>query len=60
MTTILIIVAVVAVVYMYAAVAFYYGFKKWNPMCGCNGTVCGVKKPSQEEFGIGERSDIRS
>ena len=29
MTTILIIVAALAAVYLYAAVAFYYGFKKY-------------------------------
>jgi hypothetical protein len=45
MTIILVILAIAAVIYIYAAVAFHYGFKNWNPMCGCKGTVCGVKKP---------------
>jgi hypothetical protein len=34
MTTILIIVALTSAVYIYAMVAFYYGFKNWHPMCG--------------------------
>ena len=46
MTTILIIVAIAAVVYIYAAVAFHYGFKNWYPVCGCKGSVCSLKKPS--------------
>jgi len=46
MTTILIIVAIAAVIYIYAAVAFHYGFKNWYPVCGCKGTVCNLKKPS--------------
>ncbi len=37
MTTLLIILAVVAAVYIYAAVVQYYGFKNWYPMCGCKG-----------------------
>jgi hypothetical protein len=46
MTTILIIVAIAAVIYIYAAVAFHYGFKNWYPVCGCKGSVCSLKKPS--------------
>lgn len=44
MTTLLIIVAIVAAIYIYGAVAFYYGFKSWNPLCGCTGKQCGSKK----------------
>jgi len=46
MTIVLIIAAIAAAIYIYAAVAFYYGFKNWNPMCGggCKGTVCSLKK----------------
>jgi CHASE2 domain-containing sensor protein len=47
MTTLLIIVAVIAAIYIYGAIAFYYGFKNWVPFCGCIGTKCGPKKPSQ-------------
>jgi hypothetical protein len=46
MMILLIIVAIAAAVYIYAAVAYYYGFKKWNPLCGCDGTKCSIKKPS--------------
>jgi hypothetical protein len=34
MTTFLIILAIVAAAYIFAAVTFYYGFKNWHPMCG--------------------------
>ncbi len=40
MTTFLIIVAVIAAVYIYAAVAYYLGFKNWHPLCGCSGGSC--------------------
>ena len=36
MTTILIIIAILAVIYLYATLAFYYGFKNWYPLCGCS------------------------
>jgi hypothetical protein len=36
MTTLLIIIAVVAAIYLYATLAFYYGFKNWYPLCGCS------------------------
>lgn len=49
MKTILIIVAIVAAVYIYAAVANYYGFKNWYPMCGRKGAACDPKKPSDAE-----------
>jgi len=44
MTYLLIIIAVIAAIYIYAAIANYYGFKNWNPMCGCKGTSCAPKK----------------
>ncbi len=43
MTTFLIIAAIVAGVYLYAGIAFYYGFKNWYPVCGCKGTRCEPK-----------------
>jgi hypothetical protein len=36
MITLLIIIAVLAVIYLYATLAFYYGFKNWYPLCGCS------------------------
>ena len=44
MTNVLIIIAVLAVVYIYAAISYYYGFKDWNPLCGCEGTSCAPRK----------------
>jgi hypothetical protein len=44
MTILLIIVAIAAAIYLYAAIAFYYGFKNWNPLCGCRGTECSPGK----------------
>ncbi len=45
MTTILIILAVIAAIYIYAAVAYYYVFKNWLPVCaGCKGTECSLNK----------------
>jgi len=46
MTVVLIIVAIVAVIYIYAAVAYYYGFKNWHPLCGCKKTECSPKRMS--------------
>jgi hypothetical protein len=46
MTIVLIIVAIAAAIYLYAAVAYYYGFKNWYPLCGCNRAECGPRKPS--------------
>lgn len=36
MTTLLIIIAVLAAIYLYATLAFYYDFKNWYPLCGCS------------------------
>jgi len=36
MTTLLIIIAIVAAIYLYATLVFYYGFKNWYPLCGCS------------------------
>ena len=44
MTYLLIIIAVIAAIYIYAAIANYYGFKNWYPMCGCKGASCAPKK----------------
>jgi hypothetical protein len=49
MTIIFIILAVGAVLYLYAAVAFYYGYKNWVPFCGCAGTACSPRKPAQRQ-----------
>jgi hypothetical protein len=40
MTVILIIAALAAAVYLYAAVVFYYGFKNWAPLCGVSARTC--------------------
>ena len=45
MTTFLIIAAVAAAVYLYSLIAYYYGFKNWTPMCGCNAKKCDLKAP---------------
>ncbi len=34
MIVFLLIVAALTAAYLFAAVAFYYGFKNWHPMCG--------------------------
>ncbi len=46
MTIVLIIAAIVAAIYIYAAIAYYYGFKNWYPLCGCKGPECSPRKPS--------------
>jgi hypothetical protein len=58
MSIILIILAAAVAIYLYAAVAFYYGFKNWAPFCGCAGTVCGPRKPAirQHEVPAGHRT----
>jgi hypothetical protein len=49
MTTLLVIIAVLAAIYLYATLAFYHGFKNWYPLCGCSGQgspqVCMSKGP---------------
>ncbi len=40
MTIVLIILAAIAMIYIYAAVVYYYGFKNWLPFCGCTGPEC--------------------
>jgi len=47
MTILLIILAAIVAIYIYSAVAYYYGFKNWVPFCGCKGAVCSPsKKPA--------------
>lgn len=46
MKIIFIILAFIAAVYLYAALTFHYGFKNWAPFCGCEGGVCGSRKPA--------------
>jgi hypothetical protein len=46
MTIFLTIAAIAAAIYLYAAVAYYYGFKNWFPMCGCKGGKCSPTKTS--------------
>ncbi len=46
MTILLIIVAIAAAIYIYAAIAYYYAFKNWYPLSGCKGTECSPKRPS--------------
>ena len=43
MTIFLIIVAIVAAIYIFAAIVYYYGFKNWYPMCGCKKASCSLK-----------------
>jgi len=43
MTILLITAAIAAVIYTYAAFAFYYGFKNWHPFCGPKGKACSPK-----------------
>jgi hypothetical protein len=51
MTNLLIIVlAVITAVYVYAAIAYYYGFKSWNPFCGCTGASCAPPKETTQGF----------
>ncbi len=38
MAALLIIIAILAVAYIFAAVTFYSGFKNWYPICG--GSTC--------------------
>jgi hypothetical protein len=47
MTILLSIAAVAAAIYIYAAVAYYYGFKHWHPLCGCKGAQCEPRRPSE-------------
>jgi len=47
MATVLIIAAVFAAVYLYAAAAYYYGFRDWRPLCGGNGAACKPKRTSK-------------
>ena len=53
MTALLIILAVVAAIYTYAAIAYYYGFKNWYPMCGCKRTTCS-RKSAEMAAGVKE------
>jgi len=64
MTTFLIIATIAAGVYIYALIAFYYGFKNWNPMCGCNSGKCDLPRHRTNSSGwspdaenIGEPED---
>ena len=49
MTHLLVIIAVIAVIYIYGAIAYYYGFKAWNPFCGCKGATCAPKETPKEK-----------
>ncbi len=40
MAIFLIVAGIVAAIYLYAALAYYYGLKNWNPLCGCRDTEC--------------------
>jgi hypothetical protein len=40
MITLLVIIAAAAAVYLYATLAFYYGFKNWHPLCGTKSSQC--------------------
>ena len=47
MMILLVILAVVAAIYIYAVIANYYNFKDWSPMCG-RGGACKLPKPSEK------------
>ena len=47
MLTFLIIAAVLAAIYLYATIAYYYLFKNWRPLCG------GSKPREKEPMRIG-------
>jgi hypothetical protein len=49
MTIVLIILAAVAAVYIYATIAYYYGFKDGVPFCGCKGAACSPAKKTCDE-----------
>lgn len=49
MTIFLTILIIAALIYLYAALAYYYGFKNWHPMCGGRNGVCAARKASQKE-----------
>ena len=40
MITALVIIGILAVIYAYAAAAWYYNFKTWYPFCGCASQNC--------------------
>jgi len=40
---VLIILAAIAAIYIYAAIAYYYAFKNWIPFCGCKGAECSLR-----------------
>ena len=40
MTIYLIIIALLAAAYLFAAVTFYFGFKNWYPLCGRKSSIC--------------------
>jgi hypothetical protein len=46
MTIVLFILAVAVIIYLYAAIAFYYGFRNWIPFCGCGRAACFPRKPA--------------
>ncbi len=48
MKTFLIIAAIIAAVYLYGGIAFYYGFKNWYPLCGC-GKKCEAKRVNKKQ-----------
>jgi hypothetical protein len=47
MSTHLIIAAIAAAIYIYAAIAYYYGFKYWYPLCACKGMECRSRRPME-------------
>ncbi len=46
MKILLLIAAIAAAIYIYAALAYYFAFKNWRPLCGCTGTACSPKTRS--------------
>ena len=43
MMILLIIAAIAAAIYIYAAIAHYYNFKNWHPICGGKGAACDIR-----------------
>jgi len=49
MLFVLIIAVIAAAVYAYAAIAYYYNFKHWNPFCNCGSGACSLKDAPQKD-----------
>jgi len=55
MLTFLIVAAVLAAIYLYATIAYYYLFKNWRPLCG--GSRSSKKGPMR--IGFVDKTSVR-